>query len=150
MYTALKHLHSGWRYVVLLLVVLAIIGAFSGWFGKKKYTNGNRRLNLLTLISAHIQLLVGLLLYSVSPLVKPGTMGEAMKEPVTRYWTVEHAVMMLIALILITVGHSRSKRLTDAVAKHKTIAVFYTIAVIVILIALNNPSKGITIFGSTV
>lgn len=149
MYTALKHLHSGWRYVVLLLIVLAVISAFTGWLGKKNYTAANRKLNLFTLISAHIQLLVGLVLYFVSPLPDPGNMGAAMKNAVVRYWTVEHLLMMIIAVVLITIGHSRSKKLAEAVNKHKTIAIFYTLAILVVLFALNNPTKGVTIFGNS-
>lgn len=150
MYPALKHLHSGLRYAVLLLIILAIVAAFAGWFGKKSYGNGNRKLNLFTLISAHLQLLFGLILYFISPLPDPGNMGDAMKNSVTRYWTVEHAVMMIIAIVLITIGYSRSKKLPEAIAKHKSIAIFYTLAVIIVLIALNNPAKGVTIFGSSI
>ena len=70
MYNILKSAHSGWRYIVLILLVVAVINALSGWFGKKTYTEGNRKLNVFTLISAHIQLLIGLVLYFFSPFTK--------------------------------------------------------------------------------
>ncbi|MEH6304921.1 cytochrome B [Olivibacter sp. CPCC 100613] len=136
MYTGLKHLHSGLRYVVLLLLILAIISAISGLTGRKAYTEGNRKLNLFTLISAHIQLLVGLALYAMSSMVTFSDMGTVMKTANLRYWTVEHISMMVLAIILITVGHSKSKKAVDAAAKHKSIAVFYTIALVVILAAI--------------
>lgn len=136
MYTGLKHLHSGLRYVVLLLLILAIVSAISGLTGKKPYTEGNRKLNLFTLISAHIQLLVGLALYAMSSMVSFSDMGTVMKTANLRYWTVEHISMMVLAIILITVGHSKSKKAVDASAKHKSIAVFYTIALVIILAAI--------------
>ena len=136
MYTAFKHLHSGLRYVVLLLLILAIITAISGVVGKKTYTEGNRKLNLFTLISAHIQLLVGLGLYTMSTMVSFSDMGTVMKTANLRYWTVEHVVMMVLAIVLITIGHSKSKKAVDPIAKHKSIAVFYTIALILIIGAI--------------
>ena len=136
MYTGLKHLHSGLRYVVLLLLILAIISAISGLAGKKPYTEGNRKLNLFTLISGHIQLLIGLALYAMSSMVTFNDMSNVMKTAYLRYWTVEHISMMVLAIILITVGHSKSKKAMDASAKHKSIAVFYTIALVIILAAI--------------
>ncbi|GAA4783270.1 cytochrome B [Olivibacter ginsenosidimutans] len=136
MYTGLKHLHSGLRYVVLLLLIIAIITAISRLIGKQPYTEGNRKLNLFTLISAHIQLLVGLGLYALSSLVTFSDMGTVMKTANLRYWTVEHITMMVIAIVLITVGHSKAKKAVVATAKHKSIAIFYTLALVFILAAI--------------
>ena len=80
MYTGLLHLHSLLRYVVLLLIVLAIISAFAGWLGKKSYTNGDAKLTLFTMISVHVQFLIGFVLYFMSPLVRLSDIGAAMKE----------------------------------------------------------------------
>lgn len=135
-YSLLLNLHSYWRYAVLILLILAILAALAGWFGKKSYKEGNRKLNLFTLISTHIQFLLGLVLYFLSPFVKTGDMGTAMKDGNLRYWTVEHTVMMLIAIVFITVGHSKSKKLLDGVAKHRTIGIFYSLALIIILVAI--------------
>lgn len=130
-YSFLQHLHSGFRYIVLALILAAIIGAFIGLTGKKPYTNGNRKLNLFAMISAHTQLLIGIVLYFVSPLVQFNS--ETMKNKVTRYFTVEHWVIMLIALALITIGHSKSKKAAISEAKHKAIVTFYLIALVIIL-----------------
>jgi hypothetical protein len=124
--------HSGWRFIVLILLVIAIITAFAGWFGNKDYTNGNRKLNLFTLIATHIQLLIGIALYFVSPFVQYQNIGAAMKNENTRFWTVEHGFIMIIAIVLITVGHSKSKKALTDLAKHKTIAVFFTLALLFI------------------
>jgi uncharacterized membrane protein len=130
-YEIFKNIHSGFRYVVFILVLIAIIQSLLGWFGKKPYTETNRKINLFALISAHTQLLLGIILYFLSPLVRfnSGTM----KNDVTRYFTVEHWVGMIIAIVLITIGHSKSKKIVSAEGKYKTIAIFYIIAFLVII-----------------
>jgi len=145
MYTFFKNFHSGFRYVVFLFIVVAIITAVVGWLGKKPYTEANRKTNLFAMISAHTQLLLGLILYFVSPLVQFN--AGAMKNPVTRYFTAEHITMMLVALLLITIGHSRSKKATTAEGKHKSIAIFYILGVIVIVGALT--AGHLPLFGSS-
>jgi len=133
-YSFVQHLHSGFRYIVLVLFIYAIISAFIGWLGNRPYSNGNRLTNLFAMISAHTQLLIGIVLYFLSPLVAFN--GTTMKDPVTRYFTVEHWVMMVIAIAIITVGHSKSKKLTVPQDKHKIIALFYTLALLIIIVAL--------------
>ncbi len=141
MYPFLKYLHSGLRYVVLILIVLAIIQSFLGWIGKKTYSEGNRKLNLFTLISVHTQLLVGLILYFLSPLVQFS--AAAMKNRETRYWTTEHITMMIIAIVLITIGYSRSKKASLPQNKHANVFVFYFLAVIIVLITLVLSHRGV-------
>lgn len=136
MYEILKSAHSGWRYIVLILLVVAVLQAIMGWFGNKAYTEGNRKLNVFTLISAHVQLLFGLVLYFLSPLTK-GPMGEAMY----RYWKVEHITMMVLAVVLITIGNAKSKKVTEGVQKHKKIAIFFGIALIFILVSIVMMTK---------
>ncbi|PTR00818.1 hypothetical protein C8P68_10145 [Mucilaginibacter yixingensis] len=134
MYTFLFYFHSGLRFVVLLLLLLSIIQSLTGWLGNKPYTESNRKGNMFTMISMHVQLLVGLALYFVSPLVQFG--ANTMKQADTRYWTVEHITMMIAAIAIVTIGHSRSKKAATAQAKHKNIAIFYVLAVLVIVAAL--------------
>jgi len=134
MYSFFLHLHSVLRYVVLLLILLAIIMAWAGWMGRKPYGEGNRKLNLFALISVHTQLLVGFVLYFLSPFVQfTSTM---MKERDTRYWTVEHLTAMIIAIILITVGHSKSKKASLPEGKHRAIAIYYTLALVIIIVTI--------------
>lgn len=141
MYSTLLGLHSGLRYIVLILLVLALVGAIIGLFGKKAYTEGNRKINLFAMIFTHTQFLVGLILYFFSPMVNYSNMGEAMKDAMTRYWTVEHSVMMLFAIILITVGHSRSKKASEAFNKHRSVALYYGLAVLVIVVAIYQSGR---------
>ena len=130
-YSIFQHLHSGFRYIVFLLVLVAIIQSLMGWLGKKRYTELNRKVNLFALISAHTQLLIGLILYFLSPFVQFNS--DTMKNSVTRYFTVEHWVGMIIAIALITIGHSKAKKIETSEGKHKTIAIFYIIAFLVII-----------------
>ena len=134
LYSFFKYFHSGFRYVVMILVLVAIIQSLAGWLGRKPYTEGNRKINLFALISAHTQLLIGLVLYFLSPFVQfnAGTM----KDATTRYWTVEHISMMIFAIILITVGHARAKRIALPEFKHRAIAIYYILALLVIVLAI--------------
>jgi len=126
MYQILRSAHSGWRYLVLILLVIALIQALSGWLGKKPYTEGNRKINLFTLIFTHIQVLIGLVLYFISPLVEAGI----------RYWKMEHIGMMIFAAILVTIGNAKSKKGDDPVAKHRAIALCFGLALILIIAAI--------------
>lgn len=143
MYSFLLNFHSGFRYVVLLLIATALFRATTAWFGQKTYSESTQKINLFAMIAAHIQFLVGLALYFYSPFVKLTPMSETMKDPSLRYWTVEHLFMMLFAIILITVGHSRSKKAIDAISKHRAIAIFYGLATLVILAAIAQSGRPI-------
>ena len=70
-----------------------------------------------------------------------------MKEATTRYWTVEHISMMIFAIVLITIGYSRSKKAQVPESKHRTIAIFYILAVVVVVAALiqsHRPLLGVS------
>lgn len=144
-YSFFKYFHSGFRYVVTVMILLAILQSIAGLLGKKPYTNGNRLINLFAMISAHTQLLLGIVLYFLSPFVQFNS--QTMKDASTRYWTVEHLTMMLIAIVLITIGHSKSKKAVLPEAKHKTVLIFYGIALIIVIAAIvqsHRPLFGIS------
>lgn len=148
MYNFFLGLHSGLRYIVLLLLAIAIILSVTALFGKKGYTQTNRKINLFAMIATHTQLLTGIVLYFFSPFVQYGNMGEAMKNTMARYWTVEHAVLMLFAVALITIGHARSKKGEIAINKHRAIALYYGLAVLVVIVAIyqsGRPLLGMTV-----
>ena len=132
MYTGLVHTHNGLRWVVLLLLVAAVFVAARRWQGNKSFTEGNRKLYLFTLISVHLQLVLGLLLYFISPKVN----FDGLANRVIRFYTVEHITIMLIAITLITVGYSRSKRATGDTQKHRLVALFYAFGLGLIVAAI--------------
>ena len=135
----LVHAHSGLRWVVLLLLIAATYKALMKWQSKAPFTEGDRKLNLFTMISAHVQLLLGLALYFMSP--KVNFSGEAMKEAVSRFYLVEQSFTMILAIILITVGYSRSKKAVDKIKKFKTTFTYFLIALILILVGIPWPFR---------
>ncbi|MDF9795108.1 putative membrane protein [Catalinimonas alkaloidigena] len=145
MYTGLLHLHSTLRYIVLILLVIAVIKALINWQKNKDFKSGDKKIYLFTLIATHVQLLIGLILYFVSPIVDQvyADFGAAMKNAMLRFWGVEHFVVMLIAIILITIGYSSSKKAAEAVTKHKRVAIFYLIGLVLILISIPWPFSSV-------
>ncbi|QKZ14423.1 cytochrome B [Spirosoma sp. KUDC1026] len=137
MYPGLVHAHSGLRWIALILLIVAVITAIAKWQGRSGYTDGNRKLYLFTLISVHTQLLIGLLLFFISPKVNFSMMGEK----IYRFYTAEHTVGMLIAIVLITIGYSKSKRADDATTKQRLIGVFYGIGLLLILASIPWPFR---------
>lgn len=131
MYTGLLHTHSLLRYFILIALVVVILKALLGLINKQPYGKWDNKLGLYLFIFTHMQLLIGLILYFVSPFVKFGS--ETMSDKTTRYWTVEHVFAMLIAVVLITLARSTSKRMTNDESKHKRMLIFNTIALIVVI-----------------
>src|SRR6478609_7871561 len=131
MYNGLLHAHSGVRYLVLLGLLIVIVTSLMGWLNRKPYTSTDNKLSLSLFIATHTQLLLGLILYFVSPFVQFG--ATTMSDKTTRYWTVEHIVGMLVAVVLITLARSTSKRMTDDNAKHKRMFIFNFVALAVIV-----------------
>ena len=131
MYTGLLHTHSLLRYFILIALLVVIIKAVIGLMNKEPYGKWDNKFSLYLFIFTHMQLLVGLILYFVSPFVKFGS--TTMSDKVTRYWTVEHIFAMLIAVVLITLARTTSKRMADDAAKHKRMAIFNFVALVVIV-----------------
>jgi hypothetical protein len=123
MYTGIKHLHSFTAYLSLALLLLAIIVAVSGLAGRKPFTKGSKTIAVLGLAGTHLQLVFGLVLYFVSPLGLSNFSGESMKISTSRLYMLEHPLMMIIGLVLITIGYSKAKRLTDDRKKYKAACV---------------------------
>jgi len=134
MYPALVHSHSGLRWILLILLLATIFSAFGKRDGKVPFSAGDRKLSLFTLIAAHLQAVLGLLLYFVS--LKVDFSSTTMSNPTSRFFTMEHTLMMLIAIILITVGYRHAKA-----ANAKKVFTFYLIALIIILIAIPWPFR---------
>jgi len=131
MYNGLLHAHSGLRWLLFLFLVLAIIKAFAGWLTKKEYQKLDNIIALILLSFTHLMGIIGIVLYFISPNVK--SMKEAMSDAFFRFWSMEHGLLMLIAIVLITVGRVKSKKATEDLIKHKTGAIFYSIAFVMIL-----------------
>ena len=137
MYPGLVHAHSGLRWIVLVLLVIASVVAIGKWLGGSGYTDGNRKLYLFTLIAVHTQLILGLILYFISPKVNLSLLSEK----IYRFYSVEHSTGMLIAIILVTIGYSLSKRAVDATKKQRLVGIFYGIGLVLILASIPWPGR---------
>ncbi|SFB83917.1 hypothetical protein SAMN05421747_101440 [Parapedobacter composti] len=130
MYTGIKHLHSTLAYVLLAGLIISILYVLFAYLQKRPY---NRKMALLGLICAHLQFLVGIITYFVSPYGYGNISGEAMKDSIARLYFLEHPLIMLIAVVLITVGYSRAKRLDTPAKQNASVLVFYAIGLILVL-----------------
>ncbi|MFN4910882.1 MAG: hypothetical protein ACK444_11180 [Flavobacteriales bacterium] len=135
MYEALKHTHSGLRWIAFALLLLAIYNAFTA----KNFTKRERLINLFSMVSLHTQLLLGLILLYFSP--KVSFNGKWMASPLFRFYGMEHLLGMLIAIALITIGYSKSKKGTTPTEVYKPIKLFYVIGLILILLSIPWPFR---------
>jgi NADH:ubiquinone oxidoreductase subunit 2 (subunit N) len=134
--------HSGLRWVVLGLLVYAIFNALRK---KDFYAKSDRMLNMFAMVSLHIQLVIGLILYFTSEKVKfvDGWMGDSIR----RFYGMEHILLMVIAIVLVTIGHAKAKRATESAKKHKTILIFYAIGLILIIASIPWPFRNLGVEG---
>jgi hypothetical protein len=131
----MKEIHSYWAYLVLAILIFTVLNAIIGIKQKKEFTDKDLRIGLFTLILSHIQLLIGLGWYFMSPWFKAlkDNAGEVMGDKAARLLAVEHPIVMILAIVLITIGWSKHKKKTDAAAKFKSFAIFYGLALLFIL-----------------
>lgn len=136
MYETVQFIHSYWAYLVLFMLLIASFNAIIGFAANKEYSATNFRIALFTLIVSHIQFLIGIVLYFTTPYfemwAKEG-MGGVMGDSVLRLYNVEHPLMMLIAIVLITIGYSKHKKKLTSRPKFKMLAIFYGFALVVML-----------------
>ena len=134
----LIHTHSFLRWVALALLLFAIVNALLG--GKRGlYEKKDKMLNLFAMISLHTQLLIGLILYFISPRV---TFASGwMKDASFRFYGMEHFLGMIIAIVLITIGRKKAEKTVVAANRHKKIVVWYTIGLIIIIASIPWPFR---------
>ncbi|NAS31193.1 hypothetical protein GTQ40_09450 [Flavobacteriaceae bacterium R38] len=136
MYVTVRILHSYWAYLALLILLIASINAIIGFTGNKDFKNRDLRISLFGLIFSHIQLLIGFILYFVSPrfaLWGQEGMGGIMKDSISRLYLVEHPVINILAIVLITIGWSKHKKQETSKRKFGKIGLFYALGLILIL-----------------
>lgn len=134
MYTGLQHLHSGIAYLLLLSLIIVIglmlVGALSG----RDFTEKDRKIAMIAFIFSHIQLLIGLILYFVSPLgFSLLISGGAMSDPIARLTALEHPLINIIAIVIISIGYIRAKKITVSKNRFRSIYMTYAIGLVLIL-----------------
>lgn len=136
MYDSILGLHSYWAFATLGILLIATLNAFVGLSSKRAFTKKDRKISLIALIFAHIQFLLGLILLFVSPKMdaaKELGMGGVMKNSELRMFIVEHPLINIIAVALITIGWSAHKKQTESIGAFKKIAYMYAIALVLLL-----------------
>ena len=135
MYGILKTIHSYWAFLVLFILIAATFNAFIGRFTKRKFRSKDLRISLFGLIFSHIQLVIGIVLYFTTPWFSQWSelgMG-VMKNNESRLYLVEHPIINILAIILITMGWSMHKRQSDSSKKFLRIALFYSLGLLLLL-----------------
>lgn len=136
MYETVQFIHSYWAYLVLIVLIVAVVNSIVGYATDKEYGATNFRIALFTLIASHIQLLIGIVLYFTTPYFRAFSevgMGGVMADSTLRLYNIEHPIFMILAVVFITIGYSKHKGKLTSKPKFKLLAIFYTIALILML-----------------
>lgn len=144
MYTLLLVAHSIVRWLVLAALLYTLYRSYRGWFSERTFSKQDRLFQNITTRTVHLQFLLGLVLYVVSPVIQSlfQNFSEAVGQTAIRFFAMEHSVMMLIAVVLITIGSKNTRKKSRDREKFKTLAIWFTIALIVILISIPWPFLG--------
>lgn len=141
MHASLLLIHSILRWLVLLGLLYTIIRGISGWSGRRTFTRSDDTARHVTATFAHIQLLIGFILYFNSPLISyfRSSFGEAIRQPQMLFFGLVHITLMTLAVVLITIGSASAKRKETDQAKFRTMAVWFAVALFIIFIAIPWP-----------
>jgi hypothetical protein len=154
MYGLLLTFHNIWRWVVLILAIVATVMAYIGWFGKRPWAERNRKLGSFTAIAMDIQVLLGFILYLFySPYGLKGLqlgMDTVRSSRDFMYYGIEHIFFMIIALVMAHLGSMLPRKAKEAAAKYKRAAIPFTILVLILIIAIPWGRPLLRIFGLSV
>ncbi|MEL5901311.1 MULTISPECIES: hypothetical protein [Bacteroidota] len=138
MYSTLLVFHSLIRWLVFAFLLYSIYRAFVGYLNDKPFSKTDNAFRHWTATIAHIQLMVGIILYTQSPIVKyfwRKTETDLQNLDLTFYGII-HIFLMLTAIVLLTIGSALAKRQPTDKEKFKTMLVWFSIALIIIFIAV--------------
>lgn len=143
MYQGLLHTHNLLRWVILLFLLLSILRHLTA--GNQPYGGKDKGFGLPLLISAHLTLLIGLYQWAAGNMglnfITENGMGAVMKDAVMRFWAVEHPLMMIIAIILITIGYGQRKSRHTVRVQRRRALIYYFLALVAILLAVPWPFR---------
>lgn len=135
-------LHNLLRWAVMAFGLWTLLSAISGVISKRNYTSADSKANFFFMLSCDIQLLLGLILYFINSWFdRLKDLSNNMKDTNTRFFTMEHALMMIIAWILVHVGRVSVKRAVTPAAKHKRTLLFFGLAILLILASIPWPFR---------
>ena len=135
-------LHNLVRWLILLFGFWTLISAIAGMSSRKEYSATDGRTNFFFMLGMDIQLLIGLILYFTGVWFdRLKHIGESMKDPTLRFFTMEHGLLMIIAWILVHAGRISVKKAPTSQAKYKKTLLYFGIALLLILIAIPWPFR---------
>lgn len=138
-YTIFLHAHSGLRWLILISAVAVILKSLIGLFGGGKYAKLDNILAASFVGLMHLQVLIGLVLYFISPIAKEARnagMSGMMADPALRFWGMEHLVMMILAVVAAQVGRSLSKKAQSDHVKFRYQSIFFIVSLLLILFGI--------------
>lgn len=145
MYQGLLHLHSVLRWIILILILVAIYKSFAD--RHKPFTPGHRKIGLFLMIAADVMLLIGLYQWFTGELglkaIQHNGMSAVMKSKVPRFYAIEHITGMLIAIIFIHIGYTYAKKNIPDAMKHKRTLLFYGLSLLIMLISIPWPFRAV-------
>ena len=141
MYSTLLSLHSLGRWFVLASLLFAIFRAYNGWLSQKQFSKFDDFIRHWAATIVYIQLVLGLWLYFVSPIINYflHNYNEGVHQREIRFFGMEHSLMMLTAIVVITIGSARAKRKKTDTEKFKTMAVWFSVGLLIILTSIPWP-----------
>jgi hypothetical protein len=141
MYNFLLILHSIVRWLVVVAALAAAGKAFAGWFGKGTWGRLDDRLGMLFTMAMDIQVLIGLVLYFVSPLIRSAltNLSATLADPTLLFFSFFHWILILVAVALAHIGRTRARKADGDANKFRTAAIFYTLSILLVLVAIPWP-----------
>ncbi|WP_276090289.1 hypothetical protein [Pedobacter sp. JY14-1] len=139
MYSTLLILHSLFRWLVAASLTGSILFSWRGIKHHLPFSTGMDQLRHWTATIAHLQLMIGLTLYFKSPLTRLSIPASGNMRQELMFFKYAHILMMIISIILLTIGSAKAKRAEGAALKYKTVLIWYSIALLIILAAIPWP-----------
>ncbi|RZM25498.1 MAG: hypothetical protein EOO88_19055 [Pedobacter sp.] len=138
MYQIFLPLHSMFRWLVLIFLIVAIFRAYLGMFKKTTFLSIDHIISNITAKVVQIQFCIGVVLYTTSPLVKYFlyNFNEAIHLREIGFFGMEHITMMSIAVAVISIGSDKVRKATDDKQKYKVMAIWFTIGLLLILTSI--------------
>ncbi|HEY1056590.1 MAG TPA: hypothetical protein VGE24_15695 [Emticicia sp.] len=135
MYQIIQPIHSYLAYLTLFLLAFATLNGIMGSSSQKAFEEKHLKINKFALIATHTMFLLGVILLFISPITQAAfaDMKATMKDSTLRQYAVEHPTINLIAVILVTIGNARVKRAVGNGKKFKQTAIFFGLALVLIL-----------------
>ncbi len=135
-------LHSIWRWVILLAAIVAVGKAILGWITNQRWQSADNLLGMAYTTALDVQLLLGLAVY-----------GGAFVGLHTVRWysgsvmrlSMEHVLVMIVALIVAHVGRSAIKKHTEDNRKFRAASLWFGASFLLILAVIPTWSMSATL-----